>query len=78
MMPRKPLTLANVEKIIVKERTDALLPNLGGQTGLGIPQPESGTARSVEEALAVRRKIGFPLMVRPSFVLGGRGMEVVR
>jgi carbamoyl-phosphate synthase large subunit len=46
-------------------------------TKLGIPQPESGTARSVDEALAVGRKIGFPLMVRPSFVLGGRGMEVV-
>ncbi|HDS46334.1 MAG TPA: carbamoyl-phosphate synthase large subunit [Methanomicrobia archaeon] len=44
---------------------------------LGIPQPESGTARSVEEALAVAREIGFPLMVRPSFVLGGRGMEIV-
>ncbi|HID20107.1 MAG TPA: carbamoyl-phosphate synthase large subunit [Methanophagales archaeon] len=46
-------------------------------TKLGIPQPESGTARSVEEALVVGREIGFPLMVRPSFVLGGRGMEVV-
>ncbi len=46
-------------------------------TKLGIPQPESGTARSVDEALAVGREIGFPLMVRPSFVLGGRGMEVV-
>ena len=46
-------------------------------TKLGIPQPESGTARSVEEALAVGQEIGFPLMVRPSFVLGGRGMEVV-
>jgi len=46
-------------------------------TKLGIPQPEGGTARSVEEALAVARKIGFPVMVRPSFVLGGRGMEVV-
>ncbi|MGC9444822.1 MAG: carbamoyl-phosphate synthase large subunit [Candidatus Methanospirareceae archaeon] len=44
---------------------------------LGIPQPESGTARSVAEALAVAREIGFPLMVRPSFVLGGRGMEIV-
>ncbi len=49
----------------------------GMMAALGIPQPESGTARSVEEALAVGRKIGFPLMVRPSFVLGGRGMEVV-
>ena len=46
-------------------------------TKLGIPQPESGTARSVEEALVVGREIGFPLMVRPSFVLGGRGMEIV-
>ena len=44
---------------------------------LNIPQPESGTARSVEEALEVAREIGFPLMVRPSFVLGGRGMEIV-
>jgi carbamoyl-phosphate synthase large subunit len=49
----------------------------GMMTKLGIPQPESGTARSVEEALEVARKIGFPLMVRPSFVLGGRGMEIV-
>ncbi len=46
-------------------------------TKLGIPQPEGGTARSVEEALKVARRIGFPLMVRPSFVLGGRGMEIV-
>ncbi len=44
---------------------------------LGIPQPESGVARSVEEALAVAEKIGYPLMVRPSFVLGGRGMQIV-
>ncbi|MBN1621686.1 MAG: carbamoyl-phosphate synthase large subunit [Endomicrobiales bacterium] len=46
-------------------------------TKLGIPQPESGTARSVEEALEVSKKIGYPLMVRPSFVLGGRGMQIV-
>ncbi len=44
---------------------------------LGIPQPESGIARSVEEARQVANRIGFPLMVRPSFVLGGRGMQVV-
>lgn len=44
---------------------------------LGIPQPESGVARSVEEALVVAKRIGYPLMVRPSFVLGGRGMQVV-
>jgi len=44
---------------------------------LGIPQPESGTARSLDEALAIAERIGYPLMVRPSFVLGGRGMEIV-
>ena len=44
---------------------------------LGIPQPESGTANSLNEALEIAKKIGYPLMVRPSYVLGGRGMEVV-
>ena len=44
---------------------------------LGIPQPESGCARSLDEAVALGRKIGYPVMVRPSFVLGGRGMEVI-
>ncbi len=45
--------------------------------GVGIPQPEHGMARSIEEALRVAGRIGYPLMVRPSYVLGGRGMEVV-
>ena len=44
---------------------------------LGIPQPESGMVTTVEEALEVAKRIGYPLMVRPSFVLGGRAMEVV-
>ena len=44
---------------------------------LGIPQPESGMADSLEKALEIAERIGFPLMVRPSYVLGGRGMEVV-
>ncbi|MBN1292030.1 MAG: carbamoyl-phosphate synthase large subunit [Candidatus Latescibacteria bacterium] len=44
---------------------------------LGIDQPESGAARSLEEALRIAEKIGYPLMVRPSFVLGGRGMEII-
>ena len=44
---------------------------------LEIPMPESGMASTVEEALAVAEKIGYPVMVRPSYVLGGRGMEVV-
>ncbi|MBQ0001325.1 MAG: carbamoyl-phosphate synthase large subunit [Clostridiales bacterium] len=44
---------------------------------LGIPMPESGMATTVEEALAIAKEIGYPTMVRPSYVLGGRGMEVV-
>ena len=44
---------------------------------LGIPMAESGMASTVEEALELAHKIGYPVMVRPSFVLGGRGMEVV-
>ena len=44
---------------------------------LEIPMPESGMAVNVEEALEIAKKIGYPVMVRPSYVLGGRGMEVV-
>ncbi|MDO5308951.1 MAG: carbamoyl-phosphate synthase large subunit [Planctomycetia bacterium] len=44
---------------------------------LNIPQPESGMATNVSEALEIADRIGYPLMVRPSFVLGGRAMEVV-
>ncbi len=44
---------------------------------LEIPMPESGMATTVEEALAIAARIGYPVMVRPSYVLGGRGMEVV-
>ena len=44
---------------------------------LEIPMPESGMATTVDEALAIARRIGYPVMVRPSYVLGGRGMEVV-
>ncbi|MBN3041235.1 MAG: carbamoyl-phosphate synthase large subunit [Candidatus Omnitrophica bacterium] len=44
---------------------------------LNIPQPDSGTARSLTQAQEIAAKIGFPLMVRPSYVLGGRGMEIV-
>lgn len=44
---------------------------------LGIPQPKSGMASNLEQALAIAGEIGYPLMVRPSYVLGGRGMEVV-
>ena len=44
---------------------------------LEIPMPESGMATTVEDALAIAKEIGYPVMVRPSYVLGGRGMEVV-
>jgi len=44
---------------------------------LGIPMPRAGSATTVEGALKLARQIGYPLMVRPSYVLGGRGMEVV-
>ncbi len=43
----------------------------------GIPMPESGTAINLDEALIVAKRIGYPLIVRPSYVLGGRGMEIV-
>jgi carbamoyl-phosphate synthase large subunit len=44
---------------------------------LGIPQPESGMARNLGEALEIARRIGYPLMVRPSYVLGGRAMKII-
>ena len=44
---------------------------------LGIPQPESGMASTLDQALEIAARIGYPLMVRPSYVLGGRAMEVV-
>ncbi|MBN1867608.1 carbamoyl-phosphate synthase large subunit [Candidatus Sumerlaeota bacterium] len=44
---------------------------------LGIPQPESGMASNLEEAVEIAAQIGYPLMVRPSYVLGGRAMEIV-
>jgi len=44
---------------------------------LGIPQPASGMAKNFNEALEIAHEIGYPLMVRPSYVLGGRAMEVV-
>ncbi len=44
---------------------------------LNIPMPESGMAVNVDEAISIAERIGYPLMVRPSYVLGGRGMEIV-
>ncbi len=115
----EPITPEAVEKIIALERPDALLPTLGGQTGLntavavaesgvlerygvemigaslpvihkaedrqlfrrameaiGLRVPRSGFARTMEEVLAVAEEIGFPIIVRPSFTLGGTGSGV--
>ena len=46
-------------------------------TKLGIPQPESGMASNLEEALSIAERIGYPLMIRPSYVLGGRAMKII-
>ncbi len=54
-----------------RKRFSALLDELG------IPQPESGTAISLEEAKVVAERIGYPVLVRPSYVLGGRAMAIV-
>jgi len=115
----EPITAEIVEKIIAKERPDALLPTLGGQTALnttvelaekgvlkkykvetiganikaikkgedrqlfkaamekiGLDLPKSGRAYNLDEAIAVSEKIGFPLIIRPSFTLGGVGGSI--
>lgn len=54
-----------------RERFKAILEKFS------VPQPESGIARSFEDALAISRKIDYPLIIRPSYVLGGRAMEIV-
>jgi len=54
-----------------RERFEELADNLG------VTQPPNGIARSVEEAVAVAQRIGYPVLVRPSYVLGGRAMEIV-
>ncbi|MCA1584186.1 MAG: carbamoyl-phosphate synthase large subunit, partial [Acidobacteria bacterium] len=112
----EPLTVEALEQIIVRERPDALLPTVGGQTALnlavaaddagvlkkygveligasiraikvaedrlqfrdamkeiGVEVPESGVARTADEALAIVEHTGFPAIIRPSFTLGGVG-----
>jgi carbamoyl-phosphate synthase large subunit len=115
----EPLTVESVTEIIKKERPDAILPTLGGQTGLnlayflmkegilkkygvesigadvsaisraedrelfkkamleiGIGVPKSGIARSVEEGMKIGLGIGFPLILRPAYTLGGSGGSI--
>lgn len=117
----EPVNPETVARIIEKERPDALLPTLGGQTGLntamklyengtlekfnvkmigaeydvikkaedredfkaamlkiGLDVPKSYIARSMEQAVAVCKEMGFPLIVRPSFTLGGTGGGIAR
>jgi carbamoyl-phosphate synthase large subunit len=112
----EPITWQVVEKIIEKERPDAILPTMGGQTALncaldlhhqgvlekhgveligaspaaiekaedrlkfknamssiGLGSARSGIAHTVEEGWAVQRDLGFPVIIRPSFTLGGTG-----
>jgi len=116
----EPITLESLEAIIAQERPDALLPTVGGQTGLnmaqalhqhgvldrygiqligasirsieiaedrelfrdtmqasGIPVPRGGAVRSMEAAEGLARQIGYPLIVRSSFALGGSGASWV-
>ncbi len=115
----EPITPEIIEKVIKKERPDAILPTLGGQTALnsviavhdsgvlrkykvemigadaaaikkgedrllfrkamekiGLDVPKSGIARSYKDALSVIKRIGFPVIIRPSFTLGGTGQAV--
>ncbi|GIV92631.1 carbamoyl-phosphate synthase large subunit [Chloroflexus aurantiacus] len=112
----EPLTVPSLERIIARERPDAILPTVGGQTALnlavalheagvlekygveligasveavriaedrqrfkdkmieiGLQVPRSGTATTLEEALAIVAQTGFPAIIRPSFTLGGEG-----
>ncbi len=62
---------ASIDLAEDRERWNALCSRLG------IAQPAGGTASNVEEALAIAAEIGFPVLVRPSYVLGGRAMEIV-
>jgi carbamoyl-phosphate synthase large subunit len=69
-----PIIGTSVESIEVaedREKFNALIADLG------LKQPASGTTRDLQEALHIARKLTFPVLVRPSFVLGGRAMEIV-
>ncbi len=61
----------SIDRAEDRERFQSMLQKLG------LRQPENGTATNEEEAINIARKIGFPLVVRPSYVLGGRAMEIV-
>jgi carbamoyl-phosphate synthase large subunit len=64
-------TVETIDLAEDRRRCEALLRNAG------IPQSPGGSATSVEEALGIAVRVGYPVLVRPSYVLGGRGMEIV-
>jgi carbamoyl-phosphate synthase large subunit len=64
-------TVDSIDRASVRGRFSQMMKKYG------IPMPESGMASTLEEALEIARRIGYPLIVRPSYVLGGRGMEIV-
>src|SRR5829696_3403870 len=68
----EPLTAETVTEILRRERPDALLPTLGGQTALNLAV-ELSEAGVLDEAEELAAQIGFPLIIRPSFTLGGKG-----
>jgi len=61
----------NIDRAENREKFDKLLEKLG------LKRPKAGTAYSVDEAIRVAQKLGYPLLVRPSYVLGGRAMRIV-
>ncbi len=69
-----PILGTSVETIDLAEDRDRFR---GVMQKLGIPQPEAGMAVTLDEALAIAARITYPVIVRPSYVLGGRGMEIV-
>jgi carbamoyl-phosphate synthase large subunit len=70
-VPLLGTTADSIDRAEDRERFDQLL------TKLGLRRPDGGIARGVNEAFAIAERIGFPVVVRPSYVLGGRAMEVV-
>jgi len=70
-----PIMGSSVEAIDLAEDRRAFARSLDA---IGIPQPMGGTTTTVEEAEAIADRAGYPVLVRPSYVLGGRAMEIVR
>jgi len=70
-----PIFGSSVDAIDLAEDRQRLAAALNA---IGVPQPVGDATTSVEEALAIARRVGYPVLVRPSYVLGGRAMEIVR